>query len=163
MSWSTVGGMSETASRRRCVAHLHRHRAAPTLSRICRASVSGTLPLGRGVEHQRGGVGGGQPVVEPVEAEVGDRRHIDQHFGEHHEQDREHEELAGQAEARECSLVVASAAAGRSVMSISLAACASERASRDRHGLLFRPHPEEHPCKSIDLHGCVSKTVCPFP
>jgi hypothetical protein len=21
----------------------------------------------------------------------------------------------------------------------------------------FRPHPEEHPCKSIDLHGCVSK------
>src|SRR5262245_22475008 len=22
---------------------------------------------------------------------------------------------------------------------------------------LFRPHAEEHPCKSIDLHGCFSK------
>jgi hypothetical protein len=26
----------------------------------------------------------------------------------------------------------------------------------------FRPRPEEHPCKSIDLHGCVSKDEgCP--
>jgi hypothetical protein len=43
---------------------------------------------------------GGEAVLQPVEAEVGDRRHIDQHLGDHHEQDGEDEELARQPETR---------------------------------------------------------------
>ena len=34
------------------------------------------------------------------DAEIGDRRHIDQHFRDHHEQDREDEELSRKTEAR---------------------------------------------------------------
>ena len=89
-----------TASRRRCwpifmatarapiaVEDLARHRLRHHAAR-------------RRLEHQRGGVGGGQPVVEPVQPEIGDRGHIDQHFRDHHEQDREDEELARQSQAR---------------------------------------------------------------
>ena len=50
------------------------------------------------LQHQRGGVGVGELVPEPIQSVVRDRRHIDQHFRDHHEQDREHEELVGQAE-----------------------------------------------------------------
>ena len=48
----------------------------------------------RGIENKRRRVGGGETVVQPVQAEVGDRRNIDQHFRDHHEQNRENEELA---------------------------------------------------------------------
>ena len=69
--------------------------------RCCRArwrtSASGHHAVGAGLQHQRRGVRGGEPVLQPVQAEVGDRRHVDQHFRDHHEQDREHEQLAGQA------------------------------------------------------------------
>jgi hypothetical protein len=41
-----VGGMSETASMRRCVPIFMATARAPTLSRIWRASSSGTMPLG---------------------------------------------------------------------------------------------------------------------
>src|SRR5262249_41849667 len=51
-------------------------------------------------EHERGGVRGGKAVAQPVQATVGDRRHIDQHLRQHHEQDREDEELAREPEAR---------------------------------------------------------------
>ena len=54
----------------------------------------------RRLQHQRGGIGGVQPVPEPVQPEIGDRRHIDQHFRDHHEQDRKDQELAGQAQPR---------------------------------------------------------------
>ena len=54
----------------------------------------------RRLQHQRGGVGVGELVAEPVQSVVRDRRHIDQHFRDHHEQDREDEELVGQAEPR---------------------------------------------------------------
>ena len=54
----------------------------------------------RGVEDEGRGIGGAQAVVEPVQAEIGDRRDIDQHLGQHHEQDREDEELARQAKPR---------------------------------------------------------------
>ncbi len=40
------GGMSETASMRRCCPIFIATARAPTLSRICRASSSGTMPLG---------------------------------------------------------------------------------------------------------------------
>ena len=33
---------------------------------------------GRGIQHQRGGIGRRQPVVQPVHAEIGDRGHVDQ-------------------------------------------------------------------------------------
>ena len=46
MSWSTVGGICETASRRRCVPIFIATARAPTLCRICRARLSGTMPLG---------------------------------------------------------------------------------------------------------------------
>ena len=46
-----------------------------------------------GLEHERGGVGSGKPVVEPVHPVGGDRGHIDQHNRDHHEKDRETEEL----------------------------------------------------------------------
>ncbi len=46
MSWWIFGGMSETASRRRWVPIFIATARAPTLSRICRARLSGTMPLG---------------------------------------------------------------------------------------------------------------------
>ncbi len=41
-----------------------------------------------------------QPVVQPVDAVVGDRRHEDQHFRQHHERRRQHQQLERQAEAQ---------------------------------------------------------------
>ena len=46
MSWWIFGGMSETASSRRCVPIFIATARAPTLPRICRARLSGTMPLG---------------------------------------------------------------------------------------------------------------------
>ena len=45
--------------------------------------------LGRGVDHQRGGVRRRQPVVEPVQPEVRDPRHIDENFRHRDECDGE--------------------------------------------------------------------------
>ena len=52
----------------------------------------------RGIEHQRGGVGRRQPVVEPVDPEIGDRGHVDQHSRDHHQRNGQQQQLAGQAE-----------------------------------------------------------------
>ena len=52
---------------------------------------------GRGVEHQRRGIGRRQPVVEPVHPEVGDRGHIDQDLRDHHQRNGQQQQLAGQA------------------------------------------------------------------
>ena len=88
-----VGGRKQAALR----ARLHRHRAgADAAENLPRQSVRHHAAR-RCIEHQRRGVGGGEAVVEPVQAEVRDRRHVDQHFGDHHEQDRQDQELAGQA------------------------------------------------------------------
>jgi hypothetical protein len=46
MSWWIVGGTSATASRRRCEPIFMATACAPTLCRIWRARVSGTMPLG---------------------------------------------------------------------------------------------------------------------
>ena len=46
MSWWIFGGMSETASSRRWVPIFIATARAPTLPRICRARLSGTMPLG---------------------------------------------------------------------------------------------------------------------
>ena len=54
----------------------------------------------RRLQHQRGGVGVAELVAEPIQSVIRDRRHIDQHFRDHHEQDREDEELVGQAKPR---------------------------------------------------------------
>ncbi len=53
---------------------------------------------GRGVQHQRGGIGRREAVVEPVHAEIGDRRHVDHQPGDHDQRDGEQQQLAGQAE-----------------------------------------------------------------
>ena len=81
-------------------AHLHRHRArADAVQDLLRQAFRHHAAR-RGIEHQRGGVRGGQAVVEPVEPEIGDRRHVDENFRHHHEQDGEEQQLAGKADAR---------------------------------------------------------------
>ena len=57
----------------------------------------GHIAQRRSVQHQRGGVRGGEAVVEAVEPEVRDRGHIDQHAGDRHQGDRQEQQLAGQA------------------------------------------------------------------
>ena len=51
---------------------------------------------GRGIQHQGGGIRRRQPVVQPVDPEVGDRGHVDQHFRDHHQRNGEQQQLAGQ-------------------------------------------------------------------
>ena len=46
MSWLIAGGMSETASRRRCSPRFSATARAPMLSRIWRVTVSETMPSG---------------------------------------------------------------------------------------------------------------------
>ena len=81
------------------IAHLHRDRLGaqavedllnhdvrqldPAVSRIER------LGFGSCRQHHRYGARDRQAVREPVQAEVRDGWHIDQHFGDHHEQNRE--------------------------------------------------------------------------
>ena len=55
-------------------------------------------PERRGIEHQRRGIGRGQPVVQPVGPEIGDRGHIDQHFRDHDQRNGQQQQLAGQPE-----------------------------------------------------------------
>ncbi len=98
--WSTAGGISVDREQAALLAHLHGDRArADRVEDLARHRLRHHAARRR-LEHQRGGVGGGQAVVQPVQPEIGDRRHIDQHFRDHHEQDREDEQLAGQAQAR---------------------------------------------------------------
>jgi hypothetical protein len=45
------------------------------------------------LDHHRGGGGGIEPVLQPAHPRVGYRRHEDQHFGDHDEQDGEPQKL----------------------------------------------------------------------
>ena len=90
--------MSDDGEQPALRAHLHGDRAGADAAEDLPRQALGHHAARRRIEHQRRGVGGGEPVVQPVEPEIGDRRHIDQHFRDHHEQDREDEELAGQPE-----------------------------------------------------------------
>ena len=82
------------------LAHLHGDRAGADRIEDLLGQAVRHHAVRRRFEHERGGIGAGQAVFEPVHAEIGDRRDIDQHFPEHHEQDREDEELAGKSKAR---------------------------------------------------------------
>ena len=82
------------------LAHLHGDGAGADAVEDLFGEAVGHHAVRRGVEHQRRGIAGLQPILEPGDAEIGHRRHIDQHFRDHHEQDREDEELAGKTEAR---------------------------------------------------------------
>jgi len=86
-------------------AHLHRHRARTDGVENLLAELVGDDAVRRGVEHERRGVSGGQPVLQPYDAEIGDRRHIDQHFRDHHEENRENEEFSRKAKARRPDLL----------------------------------------------------------
>ena len=90
--------MSETASRRRCVSHLHGHRTRADAVEDLARELFGHHAARRGVEHQRRRMRGREPVVQPVHPEIRDRRHVDQHFRHHHEQKRQAEQLSGQSE-----------------------------------------------------------------
>ena len=59
----------------------------------------GQYAVRRGRKHQRGGVGGGEPVAQPVLAHGGDPGHIDHDLGEDGEADRQEKDAGGQAEA----------------------------------------------------------------
>ena len=75
------------------VAHLHRDRLGAEVVEDLLHHGFGELRLllvGLGVEHERDGARDRDAVGQPGEAEIGDRGHVDQHFGDHHEQDREH-------------------------------------------------------------------------
>ena len=94
------------AGRRRLPARQHAPRSppssaiarAPTPERR-RASRAVAEPLRRrGLQDQGRDLRGGDPVRQPVAAEVGDRGHVDQHLGDHDEGDGEDEQPAGQAE-----------------------------------------------------------------
>ena len=100
ISCSISDGTSDAASRRRCVPIFIATARAPMLLQDLLGETLRHHAARRGIEHQRGGVRGGEPVVEPVEPEIGDRRHVDQNFRHHHEQDGEEQQLAGQADAR---------------------------------------------------------------
>ena len=82
------------------VAHFHGHRARADAGENAPRQAFRNHAARGGIEHERGGVGGRQPVVEPVQAKVGDQRHVDQHFRQHHENDGEEQQLAGQADAQ---------------------------------------------------------------
>ena len=91
-------GQIGTGEQPALLSHLDRHRAG--------ADAAENLPRqrirhhagGRGIQHQRGGIGCRQPVVEPVHPEVGDRGHVDQDFRQDHQRNRQQQQLAGQAE-----------------------------------------------------------------
>ena len=100
MSCSICDGTSAAASRRRCVPIFIATARAPMLVEDLLGETFRHHAARRGIEHQRGGMRGGQPIVEPVEPEIGDRRHVNQNFRHHHEQDGEEQQLAGQADAR---------------------------------------------------------------
>ena len=92
-----VAGHQEAAM----LAHLHGDGArADAVEHLPRQRIG---HVRRRLQNERGGVGGVEPVLEPVQPEIGDRRHIDQHFRDHHEQNREDQELAGQAKPRRSS------------------------------------------------------------
>ena len=93
---SLIGGSATSlgCSSRWVLTHLHGHRVRADQSRIFLASGVGHHAVRRRLEHQRGRLGGFQAVVQPADAEIGHQRHIDQHLRDHHEQDREKEELA---------------------------------------------------------------------
>ena len=82
------------------IAHLHRHRSGADAFEDLLGEALRHHAARRGIEHQRGGMRGGQPVVEPIEAEIGDRWNIDQDFRHHHEYDGEQQQLAGEAQAQ---------------------------------------------------------------
>ena len=89
--------MSLTASRRRWLPIFIATRlGAETVEDVLHHALGqlGLRFIGRGVEHQRDGARDRDAVGEPGEAEVRDRGNVDQHFGDHHEQDREHEQLS---------------------------------------------------------------------
>ena len=97
MSWSIAAGRSALASSRRCCPILIATARAPMLSGS--AAPANPAPCrGRGIQHQRGGIGRRQPVVEPVHPEIRDRGHVDHQLRDHHQRDGQQQQLAGQAE-----------------------------------------------------------------
>ena len=54
----------------------------------------------RRVEDKRRRVRGSQPVIQPVEPKICDRRHVNHNFGHHHKHDRQQKQLAGESDAR---------------------------------------------------------------
>jgi hypothetical protein len=81
-------------------ADLHRYRAGPDRIENLPRKIVRHHAAWRGVENERRRVRRREAVVEPVVAEIRDRRNVDQHFGQHHEHDREDEKLAGEPEAQ---------------------------------------------------------------
>ena len=98
MLWLMAAGISATASRRRWSPIFIATARAPTLSRICRARVSGTMPLGAASSTSAAVCAEARRSFSQVRRKIGDRGHVNQNFRDHDEQDGEHQQLAGQTE-----------------------------------------------------------------
>ena len=80
------------------VVALERHGAHLGRAQQLHAQLVGHHAAGPGLGGQRGELGAGQAVGQPGDAEVGDRGHEDQHLRQHDEDDRQQQQLGGQAE-----------------------------------------------------------------
>ena len=98
MSWSIAAGRSALASSRRCWPILMATARAPMLLEDLPRQRIRDHARGRGIQHQRRGIGRRQPVVEPVHPEIRDRGHVDQHVRDHDQRNGQQQQLAGQAE-----------------------------------------------------------------
>ena len=84
------------------IPHFHRHRAsADALENLVRKAF-GDHTAWRGIEHKRSRMCRRKPVVQPIQSKICDRRHINQNFRHHHEQNGEQQQLSGEADAQ-CS------------------------------------------------------------
>ena len=53
----------------------------------------------RGIQHERRGIRRRQTIIQPVHSEIGDRRHVDENFGDQDKRDRQQQQFSGQAKA----------------------------------------------------------------
>ena len=95
---ATSDGMSPAASSERLPPPRMAMALAPTPGEQAHLQRLRQAFVGRRVEDQSGDLRRGKPVVQPGSAEIGHRRHIDQHLGHHDEQDREQQKSRRQAE-----------------------------------------------------------------
>lgn len=80
------------------LAHLDRDRARIDAFQDLPRQRIGNHAERRRVEHESCGVGCGDTVVQAVDPEIRDRRHVEQAGRDHHQGNGQHQQLAGQAE-----------------------------------------------------------------
>ena len=131
------------------IAHLHRHGArADAFQNLVRQAFRHHAAR-CGIEHERRCVRGGKPIVQPVQAEICDRRHVNQNFRHHHEQDGEQQQLAG----RPTRAASAPAAAPPNFAAGPLPA-SKIASTEDSHPANDAPHPRTGQTWREKIDGC---------